>query len=218
MRYKLLLILTIIVTTVFTSCDNKPYHFNDNSIVINSADSLKLRLSPYGENMIRVQYALPKDAFFADNHYEMVATHDFDGALNIVEVDTNYEVSVTGNDSLKLIVNKKTLGVDYQYLGQSILKEKEGFSATNKNLNVSFVSDPTEHFTGLGHSYFGRAESLDLKGKLHTRNYGSDAHEQAPLIVPFYMSSKGYGIFMNSTFENYFNFGQDNTYAFGINT
>ncbi len=219
MRYIIPLFLMLGLAIVFLSCENKSYQFKDNSIIISNNDSLKLRLTQYGKSMIRVQYALANETFFLDNHYEMVASHDFDGELNIGETNNNYEVSIVGESSLKLIINKITLGLDYQYLGRSILKEEEeGFEATDKNLNVSFVNDSTEHFTGLGHSYFGRAESLDLKGKLHTRNYGSDAHEQAPLIVPFYMSSKGYGIFMNSTFENYFNFGQDNTYEFGINT
>nr|WP_299436583.1 TIM-barrel domain-containing protein [uncultured Aquimarina sp.] len=168
--------------------------------------------------MIRVQYALPNETFFSDDHYEMVASHDFDGTLKINETKNNYEVSITDNPSLKVIVDKETLKLDYKYFDTSILKEKQRFSPINDTINISFVSDSTEHFTGLGHSYYGRSKSLDLKGELHKRNYGNHDYEQAPLIVPFYMSSKGYGVFLNSTFENYFNFGKDETYEFGINT
>lgn len=218
MRQTVNFFIIIVFLCVSTSCVNKRYKQEDQSIVISNDEGLRLRLTAYGEKMIRVQYASPNETFFSDDHYEMVASHDFKGSLEINEITSSYEVSIVSESALKLLVNKETLVLDYQYLGQSILKEEQRFLATDDNLNIAFVSDSTEHFTGLGHSYFGRAESIDLKGKLHKRNYGSQQHEQAPLIVPFYMSSKGYGIFLNSTFENYFNFGQDNIYEFGINT
>ena len=41
---------------------------------------------------------------------------------------------------------------------------------------------------------------------------------QAPLLVPFYISSKGYGIFLNSTFPNTFQFGVDGRYDMAIDT
>ncbi|MGL1887620.1 MAG: DUF5110 domain-containing protein [Reichenbachiella sp.] len=210
--------VTLIFLVVAFSCVDKPCQFEDNSIVITNDEGVQLRLTPYGTKMIRAQYALPNEAFFPDDYYEMVASHDFEGKLVLNETKDHYEVSIEGETSLKLLVNKENSTLDYQHLGNSILQERCSFSSLADSLKVSFISDPNEHFTGLGHSYFGRAESLDLRGKKHSRNYGSDHREQAPLIVPFYLSSKGYGIFMNSTFENHFNFGEDGKYEFGINT
>jgi hypothetical protein len=51
--------------------------------------------------------------------------------------------------------------------------------------------------------------SLDLKGKLIRRNYGTEHGQQAPLLVPFFLSNKGYGIFLNSTFPNTFDFNSE---------
>ncbi|MEW7292138.1 glycoside hydrolase family 31 protein [Aquimarina sp. 2304DJ70-9] len=203
---------------IFTSCENKSFNKIDKSIFISNEAGIKLRLTPYGDKMIRAQYAIPMDDFFDDDHYEMVTSHNWSGELILEEGKDTYEVSMAGEPSLTLYINKKTLALDYQFDGKSILKENSSFTATEKDLKISFVNDSSEHFTGLGHSYFGRAESIDLKGKSHARNYGSHEQEQAPLIVPFYLSSKGYGIFLNSTFENYFNFGEDKKHEFGINT
>ncbi len=203
---------------IFTSCVNKSFYTKDKSIIISNEAGVKLRLTPYGDKMIRAQYAIPNDDFFADDHYEMVASHHWEGELILEESTDAYEISIAEEPLLKLFVDKESLMLDYQFAGKSILKEHTTFAASKNNLNISFVNDSSEHFTGLGHSYFGRAESIDLQGKSHGRNYGSHEQEQAPLIVPFYLSSKGYGVFLNSTFENYFNFGEDKKYEFGINT
>ena len=63
-----------------------------------------------------------------------------------------------------------------------------------------------------------RADPLDLKGQRIARNYGPSHSDQAPLLVPFYISSKGYGIFLNSTFPNTFQFGVDGRYDMAIDT
>ena len=206
----------VCILIILTSCTNS-YQFEDQSILLKN-DRIKIKLTPYGDQMVRVQYAALNQDFFPDDHYEMIEHHNFDGELKITEQESTYEVSVSGESLLKMVVNKKTLQLHYLDGNESILREKAPFSIQNDSMKVSFVNDTTEHFTGLGHSYFGRSESIDLKGKIHKRNYGSRQIEQAPLIVPFYISSKGYGIFLNSTFENYFNFGENQTYEFGIHT
>ncbi len=212
------LITIFSILFIFTSCVNQSFYKENRSIIISNDAGIKLRLTPYGVKMIRAQYAMPTDDFFSDDHYEMVASHDWEGELILEESKDNYQISIVGEPLLKLFVDKNTLMLDYQFSGNSLLKEHVGFNATDNDLKISLVNDPSEHFTGLGHSYFGRAESIDLKGKLHGRNYGSHHQEQAPLIVPFYLSSKGYGVFLNSTFENYFSFGKDKKYEFGVNT
>ncbi|MFP2994786.1 TIM-barrel domain-containing protein [Spongiivirga sp. MCCC 1A20706] len=212
------LYLLLFLVLFLSACTNKTYKIQGNSILISNTEGIKLRLIPYGNKMIRVQYAQFDEEFFPNDHYEMVASHDFDGGLTIKETKNTYEVGMVGQENLQLFIDKENLTLDYHYLGQSILREKPGSIDNADDLIRSFVSDPNEHFTGLGHSYYGREASIDLKGKKHARNYGSDSHEQAPLIVPFFMSSKGYGIFLNSTFENYFNFGEDGAYEFGIKT
>lgn len=190
----------------------------DRSIIITNKQGNQLRLTPYGSHILRTQYALPNESFLPDDYYEMVETHDWAGKIKIKKNKEFYEVIIVGNESLVVLVNKKSLLVDYQKNGVSMLKQNKGFYVDNNELWLEFENDPNEHFTGLGHSYFGRAEKVDLSNQKHQRNYGSHHGEQAPLIVPFYMSSKNYGVFLNSTFENTFNFGESGKYQIGINT
>lgn len=69
-----------------------------------------------------------------------------------------------------------------------------------------------EHFAGLGHGPFGRVSKLDLAGQVIERNRDS---QQSPLLVPFFLSSRGYGIFVNDPHKNRFAF-QDGDYSFAL--
>lgn len=210
----LFLVLVSTQNTVFADTTKS----TKRSTTITNKEGLQLRLTAYGSQIIRAQYALPNETFLPDDYYEMVETHQWDGQLKVKKKKGFYEVRVVGNQSLLILVNKKTLQIDFQKNGVSQLKQNRGFYTNKDELWVDFKYDENEHFTGLGHSYFGRAKKIDLRGQKHQRNYGSHHGEQAPLIVPFYMSSKNYGIFLNSTFENVFNFGESGNYQIGLKT
>ncbi len=74
-----------------------------------------------------------------------------------------------------------------------------------------FTPQPDEHFVGLGYGGFGRVASLDLRGQTIARN----REYQAPILAPFYVSSRGYGVFVNSTWDNSFAF-TDTSYGFSL--
>ncbi len=74
-----------------------------------------------------------------------------------------------------------------------------------------FVKAAGEHFAGLGHGAFGRVAKLDLAGQIIERN----RELQAPLLVPFFLSSRGYGIFVNDPHPNRFAF-RDDDFSFAL--
>lgn len=188
---------------------------HNGSYLISNDAGHKLRITPYGESIIRLQTVRSNEQFFADDHYEMVENHNWLRQLRAQENDTNF---LFENSKLKVEINRKTLAARFfiDQDSQPILSEKGAIDWNKHLITRNFELDANEHFTGLGHSYYAREKSIDLKGKRVQRNYGSQPIEQAPLIVPFYLSSKGYGIFLNSTFSNEFNFGADGTYSLSI--
>ena len=74
-----------------------------------------------------------------------------------------------------------------------------------------FAPAANEHFFGLGYGAYGRVDKLDLRGQTITRN----RENQAPLLVPFFLSSRGYGVFVNSPYQNSFSF-TDGSYQFSL--
>ena len=189
---------------------------HDGAYIVSAADGRKLRVTPYGDSIVRLQLADVGENFLADNHYEMVARHDWPRRLEMTDNGSHWIFTGSAQPRLKVLVKKSDLTVSFFQNGQQVLAETGKGRQDNNRLSIEFAHDRKENFTGLGHGYYGREQSLNLKGTLVERNYGREQIEQAPLIVPFYMSSRGYGVFLNSTFSNQFNFGQSGNYSMAI--
>lgn len=185
---------------------------------LSTASLHKIRLTPYGDQMIRVQVVRGNEDFFPDDHYEMVETHQWPGLLVVKEEGAQFKISTNAKNGLVAAIDKSDLTISFAAKSNPgpFLEEKQLTVWDEDTIKVNFKNDPSEHFTGLGHGYFAREESIDLAGKAISRNYGNEHGQQAPLIVPYYLSSKGYGVFLNSTFPNQFNFGAKGAYQFSI--
>jgi alpha-D-xyloside xylohydrolase len=196
------------------------YRQQGRSIELMNANGVQMRLTPYGSATVRVQVARRGERHLPDDHYEMVVSHASAATFRIRRKASVLTLAVPGRERLELDVNLSTLALSFRSHGNAIprLAETSAPRWQDGKVTRAFVLDPNEHFTALGHGYFGRAASLDLQGQRIERNYGSHHGEQAPLLVPFYMSSKGYGVFLNSTARNVFSFGADARYEFGLDT
>ncbi len=299
--------------------------------VVTTIDGQRLRITPYGDSVVRVQGASSASPFTPDDRYQMVLRHDGPGALTA----TDGAGSVTfGGAKMQVVVTKSPVRVDVRAGGASLLSEttvgglatgdrplrlevngatvlasmpypitggwtawstatamvtlkagpnairitsiganggnvdslyiggvtyeaengaRSGATAGNQNAGYTgtgyvdfqnaandyveftvgvaqagtfpidiryangaaaaelFAPEPGEHFAGLGYGGFGRVASLDLHGQTITRN----REYQAPILAPFYVSSRGYGVFVNSTWDNSFSF-TDNAYGFSL--
>jgi alpha-glucosidase (family GH31 glycosyl hydrolase) len=71
----------------------------------------------------------------------------------------------------------------------------------------SFISEKNEHFFGLGECW--NARSLDLKGMSVTMNNSQGTPDQGGYI-PFYVSTKGYGILVDNNLKVNFDFSNSN--------
>ena len=187
----------------------------DGAYIITGTDGRKLRVKSYGEQIIRLQVAELDESFLPDDFYEMVQTHDWRNVLSVTETD---EAVLFSTKQIRLVINRQTLAAQFYHPDQAspLLSETRSPFNEGTQTKVTFAFDSSEHFTALGHGYCACANSVDLRGQKISRVYGSKPIEQAPLIVPFYMSSKGYGVFLNSLFENTFSFGSDNEYSIAI--
>lgn len=181
-------------------------------------ESKQIRLTPYGNKIIRIQTVRSNEEFFSDERNEMVESHQWPGNLSLIETDNSFQLSTDEKDGISIEMKKTSMQLSFSKKKDSeiFLKQSSGVWWNADTVHSSFVNDSKEHFTGLGHGYFGREESIDLQGKIISRNYGTEQGQQAPLIVPMFLSNKGYGIFLNSTFPNSFNFGKNGSYDFSV--
>ncbi len=194
------------------------YQRDGRGFVISTLEGQRMRITPYGDMIIRFQSIRANEEFFADDRYEMVESHQWPGELSVREDSSTIFLVTNPTNGLTVRIEKKGLriSVSSSKISDSFLNHSNGIWWDGDTIHSSFVYDENEHFTGLGHGYYGREKKIDLKGEVVQRNYGTLHGQQAPLIVPFYLSSKGYGVFLNSTFTNSFNFGFEKQYEFSI--
>jgi alpha-glucosidase (family GH31 glycosyl hydrolase) len=219
MRKNLLFTIMLLSALINYSQPTIKYHQDGRSLIFTNAKGERLRVTPYGDYIVRVQSVRTGEDFFADDHYEMVESHQWPGSLMLSEDKTSFKIITKAADGIAINLNKNHMLLTFSQNGKDVpfLEESPGTWWEGDTIHTSFVCDLDEHFTGLGHGYFGRPEgTLDLRGETINRNYGTEQANQAPLIVPFYLSSKGYGVFLNSTFLNSFSFGKDGRYEFSI--
>ncbi len=184
------------------------------------------RLRFYSDHVVRVQAIREGEDFFADDHYEMVENHNLTGNYNIEENPDAFLILTEAEDGLKIELTKWPMRFRFLYKPDNdlLLADQNGITWEGNKIFTDFQYNDAEHFCGLGHQSFGLVESLDLQGKMVHSNYGdgkkvhSDWGAQAVLTVPFFLSSKGYGVFLNSTHEHSFNFGENQQFQFGIDT
>ncbi|MCG8370229.1 MAG: DUF5110 domain-containing protein [Proteobacteria bacterium] len=194
------------------------YRQDDRAYYVDSGDgSRTLRISWYGDAMLRLQTAHGGEPFLPDDHYEMIETHDRAGDADVAITERHV---VIASSQLEVVIDRETLAAGFHPRGDPapLLQERAGAQRQGNLRIVRFEPRDAERFTGLGHGYFARAASVELTGNVIERNYGSEPIEQAPLIVPFYLSSLGYGVFLNSTFPNRFAMNAGGDYSVAIDT
>ncbi len=179
---------------------------------------------PYTDYMIRIQYVPADEEPLPDDSLEMIESHVQEGGLLQNETDAEIIIETVPPDGIRLAINKASMLIEYRSKAtdEVLLKEQAGMTVEDGKLMVDYVVDASEHFLGYGQKPLGYMDKLDLRGSVARRNYGEDGvtgrGAQGNLIVPFYMSSKGYGLFMNSAFPNEASFGKDGKYGISMDT
>jgi Domain of unknown function (DUF4968) len=99
------------------------YNRDGRSITFTTSTGQRLRITPYGNYIIRVQVVRRDEMFFPDDHYEMVETHNWPGVLRIVERESSFQIT-TGGIAMEL--TKSPLRIAFYQLGQPnpVLKKK----------------------------------------------------------------------------------------------
>jgi len=185
------------------------------SVVITGASGESIRITPYGDYIVRIQMARSGESFYADDRYEMVASHDWPGTLNVAEAASSLTLTTMAADGVSISLAKQPMRFSFSLKNQgtSLLGEGAGVSWSGNTVTESFSSTTDEHFAGLGHGMHGHIDKLDRRGTTLTVTSGSEG----ALITPFFLSSRGYGVFLNTTFTHTITLAQNNVYSMSIN-
>jgi len=184
------------------------------SVVITGSTGESIRVTPYGDYIVRVQVAKKGESFYADDRYEIVERHDWDGTLGVVADDSSLTLSTAAADGISMSLAKQPMRFAFSLKGQAaaVLSESGGVTWSGNTVTEAFASTTDEHFAGLGHETHGHIKKLDRQGTSLTVKSGSEG----ACVVPFYLSSRGYGVLLNTTFTHTIALAQNNAYSLKI--
>jgi len=191
------------------------YTTSGRSVLIKSASGDTIRITPYGNYMVRIQTVNSGAAFYADDHYEMVESHDWNGTLAVESSDSSLTITTGASDGIGISITKNPMRLSFTLKSNNttVLKEKDGTVWNGNVVTEYFTSTTNEHFSGLGNEYRGHVEKVDRAGTSLKVSSGSEG----ACVVPFYVSSKGYGVFLNTTFTHTITLCKDTIYSLEIN-
>jgi alpha-D-xyloside xylohydrolase len=213
--YLLILIQLSVSLAVGQIGDYASHTKSGSSIVITGGSGEKIRITPYGDYIVRIQTVKSNEDFYPDTQYELVERHDWDGELAVEDNASALVITTKAADGVSLSVAKKPLRISFSLKtgSEPLLREKDGVTWNGNTITESFTAGTDEHFAGLGHEKYGRIPKLDRAGTSLTVSAGAEG----ACIVPFYLSSKGYGVLLNTTFTHTITLCKSGVYSLAIN-
>ncbi|MFD9700042.1 TIM-barrel domain-containing protein [Lentzea sp. NPDC059081] len=199
-----------------TLADYAGHTTDGRSVTVTSTAGQQVRITAYGDHVVRYRAVRSGEHFFADDRYEMVdpAGHaSMGGSLQVVDGGDRLTITTPAADGVKVVLFKAPLRVEFR------ARTDELFAAETSARSLTWSGGVVrqafgapaagERFVKAGHGLYGRAPKVDRTGDVVSHNYPlqSEHKDQAPAIVPMYLSSRGYAIFFNTTFDTTFNFG-----------
>lgn len=194
------------------------YRISGNTVTFDCSGDQKVQLQFCGEEVVRV-WVSPKGDFQRSNASFAVINEDlgWQGEIKVQEEAAAYEI-FTG--ALRVRINRAPFSLQifdkYQKLLMGDYKDRGVVhSETKSTFYKALRSD--EHFIGLGE----KTGKIDRRGRSF-RMWNSDQPcygvSEDPIYksIPFFMSSKRYGIFFDNTYKTDFKFGSeaDDYYSF----
>ncbi|WP_051798550.1 TIM-barrel domain-containing protein [Catenuloplanes japonicus] len=201
-----------------TLADYDSHRADGRSLTVTSAAGQRLRITAYGGQIVRVRAVRAGEEFFADDRYEFVDPVNHAGMGGTLTV-TDLGDRLVADAGPRVVIMKNPLRVSFHDGDTRFAGEDATHSLTWDGgvVRQSFAAPAAgERFVKGGHGFFGRSPRVDRTGETVAHNYGTRSNpvDQAPAVVQLYLSSRGYAVFVNTSFDTTFHFGNGDAYGF----
>lgn len=170
----------------------------------------KLRIEFCTSEMLRIRTSWSGE-FESPEQYMVVKYEWPEVTYEVIESEVSF-IFVT--DKIKLIVYKSPFSLSIFNLQGELISQGLGHQKVGNQVNSNKVLQPDEHFFGFGE----RMDHLDRTGKEVDLNVGRG--EARPHLigaynvleanyspVPFFMSTRGYGVFLHNSYRTHWDMG-----------
>ncbi|MBN1308007.1 MAG: DUF4968 domain-containing protein, partial [Chitinispirillaceae bacterium] len=84
-------------------------HAESGRSVVIMGSSGTIRITPYGDYMVRIQAKRSNEEFYPDDRYEMVERHDWEGKLTVQDDASSLTISTAAADGITVSIAKSPL-------------------------------------------------------------------------------------------------------------
>jgi len=107
----------IFLISIFTVVNNQllaqtKFIHQGRSIIFKN-ESKQIRLTPYGNKIIRIQTVRSNEDFFSDDRNEMVESHQWPGNLSLIETDNSIQLSTDEKDGISIEMKKTSMQLSF---------------------------------------------------------------------------------------------------------
>ena len=182
---------------------------SDDTVVITADGGSSLMLKFCSSSVVKVYYSFD-GGFSTEAPTPAVVSESLEPVgISVNEDDVQYEI-MTG--ALRIAVDKSPLRIRVfdKYQKLIVSDAPEAYAKSDGVISCEKILPRDEHIFGLGE----KAGLMDRRGGYYTM-WNSDKPcyciDEDPLYksIPFFMSTKGYGIFFDNSYKTHFDFGNE---------
>lgn len=170
---------------------------NENGILLSLSNGKTALVSMYQGGIFRVTYPYPQKNLMEE--ICDIPKKDVKPLSDFTVEETSDEIGIISVN--KVIINKNDFAVSVEENGECMIKTQMLFTDNTMSIKNSLKSD--DHIFGLGDNGIN---GIDKRGTMEDIWVIHD-FEKCDLVVPFYISTEGYGFYMNSSFHSHFDMG-----------
>ncbi len=78
------------------------HRFDGQSVIFTTSSGQRLRITPYGNSIVRVQAVRKGEDVYSDDHYEMIESHHWDGFFTMADHGSFFILDTGGDTRLKM--------------------------------------------------------------------------------------------------------------------
>lgn len=173
-----------------------------------SASGRILRVQMCTEDIARIRIA--RDGQFVDGGLSRYGFVRDDWGPVDCQLSDSSRRAVLYTEHLHLTLHKTSGQLDFAGPDGRLLAERAPCWCNEDGFGAQFDLEPGERFVGFGDQTRDRIEHRGHRARMWVRNVSSY------IPIPFCMSSRGYGLFVNSTWQHYYDMGCSDQEWFGF--
>ncbi len=213
MKKKFIFIIILLFGTCFTALpqkikESKGFHnsyYNGKSLVIHATNEY-IEITPYTADIIRFSYK-----FDLEQPLKSYSTIVKPGKVTAKFTDGRYFMTLK-TSALKVLINKDNLSISLINKNNDTLSTISNYIKTSESSSIDFHSDGKEAFYG------GGSNAIDINKRGCVLENYNQAHwdykfgeTNMNIAIPFLVSTKKYGIFMDNPVKSTFDVCKTNT-------